>query len=57
MPGDIAPSACAKTGQMAKGGGKDKARKRHDREEAHRAKLAAKEQRRVTKGSKMKDAP
>lgn len=32
---------------MAKGGGKDKARKRHDREDVHRAKLAAKEQRRA----------
>jgi hypothetical protein len=42
---------------MGKGGGKDKARKRYDREEAHRAKLAAKEQRRAAKGSKKKDAP
>jgi hypothetical protein len=42
---------------MAKGGGKDKARKRHDREEAHRAKLAAKEQRRAAKASMKKDPP
>ena len=56
MPGDMAPSACAKTGQMAKGGDKDKARKRHDREQLHRAKLAAKEQRHAAKGPKKKDA-
>jgi len=55
--GNTADCACATTRQMAKGGGKDKARKRHDRAEAHRAKLAAKEQRRAAKGSKKKDAP
>jgi len=53
--GNTADCACAKTGHVAKGGGKDKARKRHDREEARRAKLSAKEQRRSAKGSKKKD--
>jgi len=57
MSGNTTQCACAKTRQMGKGGGKDKARKRHDREEAHRTKLAAKEQRRTAKGSKKKDTP
>ena len=55
--GNAAHCPYAKSGQMAKGGGKDKARKRHDREEAHRAKLAAKEQRRAAKASMKKDPP
>jgi hypothetical protein len=42
---------------MGKGGGKDKARRRHDREEVRRAKLAAKELRRTAKTSKKKDTP